>query len=79
MNTVLTVTESDANSHKKSGWLKFTDEVIKTISREKEDVIFMLWGAPAIKKKALIDEKKHHIFESSHPSPLSAFRGFLDC
>jgi len=79
LNTVLTVSDSKPNSHKASGWLKFSDEVIKTISKECKDVIFLLWGTPAQQKKKLIDLKKHHILESVHPSPLSAHRGFLDC
>ena len=79
LNTVLTVTDSSANSHKKAGWLKFTDEVIKVISKECDGVVFMLWGKPAQKKAKLIDENKHHILEAPHPSPLSAFRGFFEC
>jgi uracil-DNA glycosylase len=79
LNTVLTVTDSSANSHKKAGWLKFTDEVIRVISKECEGVVFMLWGKPAQKKASLIDADKHHILNAAHPSPLSAFRGFFTC
>ena len=79
LNTVLSVRQSQANSHRKQGWEEFTDSVIKKISDEKDFVIFVLWGGPAQKKKSLIDEKKHLILESSHPSPLSAYRGFLGC
>ena len=79
INTALTVTDSQPNSHSKCGWLKFTDQVIKTISSECNNVVFMLWGAPAQSKAALIDSKKHHILEAAHPSPLSAHRGFFDC
>ena len=79
LNTVLTVQAGKAHSHKGKGWEKFTDAVIKLLSAEKERMIFVLWGGPAQKKKALIDASKHTILESSHPSPLSAYRGFLGC
>ncbi|MGJ8684421.1 MAG: uracil-DNA glycosylase [Nonlabens sp.] len=76
LNAVLTVRESDAGSHAKKGWERFTDAVIKTISDEREDVIFLLWGGFAKGKAKLIDKKKHHILTSGHPSPLSANRGY---
>lgn len=79
LNTVLTVTAGEANSHKGQGWEDFTDEVIRQISDKKEHVVFLLWGAPAQKKSALIDSKKHTILKAPHPSPLSAHRGFLGC
>lgn len=79
LNTVLTVTYNDANSHKKSGWLKFTDEVIKVINKECDGVVFMLWGKPAQAKEKMIDLKKHCVLKSSHPSPFSAHMGFLTC
>ncbi|APC97629.1 uracil-DNA glycosylase [Francisella frigiditurris] len=79
LNTTLTVEAHKANSHKDIGWGVFTDTVIKKISDNKENVVFMLWGSHARKKKDLIDNSKHLILESTHPSPLSAHRGFLGC
>jgi uracil-DNA glycosylase len=79
LNTVLTVRQGLAHSHKTLGWEGFTDSVIKRISDELTGVIFLLWGAPAQKKQALIDEDKHHILKAPHPSPLSAHRGFFGC
>jgi uracil-DNA glycosylase len=76
LNATLTVRESEAGSHQKQGWETFTDEVIKQISSEKENIIFLLWGGFAKKKAKLIDKTKHHILESGHPSPLSANRGY---
>jgi len=76
LNATLTVREHEAGSHQKQGWERFTDEVIKQISKEKESVIFLLWGGFAKKKTKLIDNTKHHILESGHPSPLSANRGY---
>ncbi len=78
LNTVLTVRASEANSHRKQGWEKFTDSVIETVSSRCEHVAFVLWGAPARKKAKLIDAEKHLIVESPHPSPLSSYRGFFD-
>ena len=77
MNTSLSVREHQANSHSKCGWAWFTDSVIKLISEQKENVVFILWGGNARSKKALIDMKKHYIIESAHPSPLSAYAGFF--
>jgi uracil-DNA glycosylase len=76
LNATLTVRAHDPGSHQNKGWEVFTDAVIKTISDEKEGVIFLLWGGFAKKKVKLIDEKKHHILTSGHPSPLSANRGY---
>ncbi len=76
LNTVLTVREGQANSHKNCGWMTFTDEVIKLISQKQTPVVFILWGGNARSKKPLID-KRHHIIESAHPSPLSAYNGFF--
>ncbi|MFN3188688.1 MAG: uracil-DNA glycosylase family protein, partial [Candidatus Paceibacteria bacterium] len=67
----------EAGSHRPLGWEQFTDTVIETISKEKEHVVFMLWGSHAQAKASLIDAKKHLILTASHPSPLSAYRGFL--
>ncbi len=77
LNTILSVEKNKAGSHAIFGWEKFTDEVIRILSREKEGIVFMLWGNYARSKKKLIDDKKHLILEASHPSPLSAHRGFF--
>lgn len=79
LNTVLTVEEAKAGSHQKLGWEIFTDNIIKYISQNCSDIVFLLWGSPAIKKSNLIDANKHYILTSVHPSPLSAYRGFLGC
>lgn len=76
LNTVLTVREGQANSHRKQGWEQFTDGVIETISRQQQPVVFVLWGKPAEKKLSLIAQH-HATIVSAHPSPLSAFRGFF--
>ncbi|WP_034058485.1 uracil-DNA glycosylase [Lacinutrix jangbogonensis] len=76
LNATLTVRAHDAGSHQKQGWETFTDAVIKTISANKENVVFLLWGGFAKKKAKLIDTEKHHILTSGHPSPLSANRGY---
>jgi len=76
LNAVLTVRSHEAASHKNKGWEKFTDAVIKAISEEKENVVFLLWGGYAKKKGAKIDHNKHCILTSGHPSPLSANRGY---
>ena len=77
LNTTLTVREGTPASHQGKGWETFTDEVIRCISQKKENIIFVLWGASARRKKGLIDATKHTCIESAHPSPLSAHRGFL--
>ncbi len=77
LNTVLTVREGQANSHKNCGWQWFTDQVIKKISNKDKPVVFILWGGNARSKKAIIDQNKHFIVESAHPSPLSAYNGFF--
>jgi len=77
LNAVLTVRANEANSHRGQGWEKFTDAVIKKISDESLHVVFILWGRPAQMKKTLIDNTKHLIIESPHPSPLSSYRGFF--
>lgn len=79
LNTILTVEESKPKSHHKLGWEIFTDNIIKHISKDCENVVFLLWGSPAIAKTKLIDETKHHILTAPHPSPLSAYRGFFGC
>lgn len=75
LNAGLTVREDQANSHKHLAWGKFTDAVIQKISKEKEAVVFLLWGSFAHKKGAKIDRKKHLVLECGHPSPLSANQG----
>ncbi len=77
LNTVLTVRKGQANSHKERGWEHFTDRIIALLNSRVEPLIFILWGAPARKKKAMITNPKHHVIESPHPSPLSAYAGFL--
>ena len=77
INTSLTVREHQANSHSKCGWAWFTDSVIRLISEQKEHVVFILWGGNARSKKSLINQSKHCIIESAHPSPLSAYNGFF--
>lgn len=75
LNATLTVRESLAGSHQNKGWETFTDAVIKKISDEKKDVVFLLWGGFAKKKGLKIDRAKHFVLETGHPSPLSANRG----
>jgi len=77
MNSVLTVEKDKAGSHSKSGWEEFTNAAISFISKENEHVVFVLWGDYARKKKSLIDLTKHAVIESTHPSPLSSYRGFF--
>ena len=79
LNTVLTVEEGNPDSHKGIGWEQFTDRVIELLSSDKEKVVFLLWGAKAISKESLIDQSKHFVLKSVHPSPLSAYRGFFGC
>lgn len=75
LNAILTVRAYTAGSHQKKGWETFTDAVIRTLSDEKEGLMFLLWGGYAKKKAKLIESNKHHILTSGHPSPLSANRG----
>lgn len=77
LNATLTVRAHQAGSHQGKGWETFTDAVIQLVSRERENVIFMLWGNYAQQKKVFIDTTKHKILTSVHPSPLSAYRGFI--
>ncbi|MCR4769273.1 MAG: uracil-DNA glycosylase [Bacteroidaceae bacterium] len=77
LNATLTVRAHQAGSHQRKGWEQFTDAVISTISKEKDNVVFILWGSFAQSKSALIDQSKHYILRSAHPSPLSAYRGFF--
>lgn len=77
LNSVLTVTEGSAGSHRGQGWETFTDRVIELINRERQGVVFLLWGSHAQKKGAVIDRDRHLVLEGPHPSPLSAYRGFF--
>ncbi len=77
LNTVLTVREGNPNSHKDCGWQWFTDEVIKKLNEREKPIVFILWGGNARSKKKFIDQNKHFIIESAHPSPLSAYNGFF--
>ena len=77
LNTALTVRQGEANSHKKIGWEKFTDNIIELLNEREEPIVFILWGNNAISKEKLITNKWHYIIKSVHPSPLSASRGFF--
>ncbi|MGR3766199.1 uracil-DNA glycosylase [Rossellomorea sp. NS-SX7] len=77
LNTVLTVEEGKAHSHRGKGWEEFTDKVITLLSEREKPMVFLLWGKPAQSKRALIDESRHKIITAPHPSPLSAHRGFF--
>ena len=79
LNTVLTVRAHQANSHKGRGWEQFTDAVINAVNAQDRPIVYFLWGAPAQKKKAMLNNPKHLILEAPHPSPLSAYRGFFGC
>ncbi|MBQ4918114.1 MAG: uracil-DNA glycosylase [Muribaculaceae bacterium] len=77
LNSTLTVRAHSAGSHQNKGWEQFTDEVILQLAQRKENLVFILWGAYAIKKGAFINRMKHLVLTSPHPSPLSAYRGFF--
>jgi uracil-DNA glycosylase len=79
LNATLTVEESLAGSHQNQGWEQFTDRVIQVLSEKRTGIIFLLWGKYAQAKAPLIDSKKHEILTAPHPSPLSAYQGFLGC
>lgn len=79
LNTVLTVRKGEANSHKKQGWEEFTDNVIRYVNAIDRPVVYFLWGKPAGEKKKLLDNPRHLVLETSHPSPLSVRRGFDGC
>lgn len=79
LNSVLTVSAGQAASHQKQGWEQFTDHVIHQINDKAEHVVFLLWGSYAQKKANFVDQSKHLVLTSVHPSPLSAYRGFLGC
>ncbi|MDF1512908.1 MAG: uracil-DNA glycosylase [Anaerolineae bacterium] len=79
LNASLTVEEGNAGSHSEIGWHTLTDAILQTLSRKREHLVFMLWGRHAQMKNELIDTARHLILEAPHPSPLSAYRGFLGC
>lgn len=79
LNAILTVRRHEASSHQNRGWENFTDEIIRKVSDELDQVVFILWGSYAQKKENLINSDKHLVLKSVHPSPLSAYRGFLGC
>jgi len=79
LNTVLTVRAHQANSHRGMGWEQFTDSVIELVDKKDSPVVFLLWGAPAGQKAAMLHNPKHLILKAPHPSPLSAYRGFFGC
>lgn len=79
LNTVLTVRAHQANSHQNIGWEQFTDAVIEILDQQNRPMVFLLWGKPAQRKKAMLHNPNHLILEAPHPSPLSAYRGFFGC
>src|SRR5690606_34739479 len=79
LNAVLTVEQGRAGAHQGKGWEGFTDHVIETLAREREGLVFMLWGSYAQAKGKVIDPRRHRVLRTTHPSPLSAHRGFLGC
>ncbi len=79
LNTVLTVRAHQPNSHKDIGWEEFTDAAIRVLNAQDRPIVYLLWGGPARKKKAMLDNPRHLILEAPHPSPLSAYRGFFGC
>ncbi len=79
LNTVLTVREGHANSHKNIGWTTFTDNIIKKLNEHEKPIVFFLWGKNARDKKKFITNPNHLILETVHPSPLSAYNGFFGC
>ena len=79
LNTVLTVEEGKPNSHSKIGWQTFTDQIIKIVNTQESPIVFLLWGRNAINKAKLINQNKHLVLTSVHPSPLSAYGGFFGC
>ena len=79
LNATLTVRENLAGSHQNKGWEIFTDAVIRSLSDQRRNIVFVLWGNYAIAKRNLIDSSRHHILTAAHPSPLSANKGFFGC
>lgn len=79
LNSVLTVEEGKPGSHANRGWERFTDKIIRELNEQRSGLVFMLWGAYAQKKAVCVDRVKHIVLEAPHPSPLSAYRGFIGC
>ncbi|MFN7112890.1 MAG: uracil-DNA glycosylase [Alphaproteobacteria bacterium] len=79
LNTTLTVEAARAGSHQGRGWETFTDAAIRALNAQRAGIVFMLWGSHAQKKGAVIDRRRHLVLDAPHPSPLSAYRGFLGC
>ncbi len=79
LNTTLTVAEGKAGSHQHLGWQTLTDQIVATLSAERQQLVFLLWGAHAQKKGIFVDRDRHLVLETVHPSPLSAYRGFFGC
>lgn len=79
LNTVLTVREGEANSHKGHGWEQFTDALIQAVNKQDRPIVYLLWGSSAQSKMSMLNNPKHLVLKSVHPSPLSAYRGFFGC
>lgn len=79
LNATLTVQAHRAGSHQNKGWEQFTDEAIRALAEQRQHLVFMLWGSYAQKKCSFIDQSRHLVLKSAHPSPLSAYRGFFGC
>ena len=79
LNAVLTVERGRAASHQGKGWEGFTDAIVDHLNRERENLVFLLWGSPAQTKGRLVDARRHRVLKAPHPSPLSAHRGFIGC
>ena len=79
LNTVLTVRAHAANSHRGHGWEEFTDATIAALNGQDRPIVYMLWGKPAQQKASMLDNPKHLVLKAPHPSPLSAYRGFMGC
>lgn len=79
LNAVLTVEQARAGAHQGKGWERFTDQVIRRLAEERENLVFLLWGSYAQKKGQFIDARRHRVLRAPHPSPLSAYRGFIGC
>ena len=79
LNATLTVAEGKAGSHQHLGWQTLTDQIVATLSTERQQLVFLLWGAYAQRKGILVDRDRHLVLETVHPSPLSAYRGFFGC
>jgi uracil-DNA glycosylase len=79
LNATLTVEQANAGAHQGKGWERFTDQAIQALNDQRDGIVFLLWGSYAQKKGAFIDQSRHLVLKSVHPSPLSAYRGFFGC